>query len=97
MTDRPTSARRRGGLLGWFAAYPKSTAALFLLVLLALFAGLFDRASERGLQSRMITNGQRLAKRSFFEQCVEAGLKHIHVSIQSHLPEVHDFITRNPA
>ncbi len=53
-------------------------------------------ASERGLQSRIITNGQLLARKDFFEQCVAAGLTHLHVSIQSHRPAVHDFITQNP-
>ncbi len=60
-----------------------------------LFATL-HYASERGLQSRVITNGQLLARKAFFEQCVAAGLTHLHVSIQSHRPEVHDFITQNP-
>lgn len=53
MSDRHTSARRRGGLLGWFAAHPKATVVLFLLVLMALVVGLFDYASERGLQRRI--------------------------------------------
>ncbi|MBW2525585.1 MAG: radical SAM protein [Deltaproteobacteria bacterium] len=52
-------------------------------------------ASERGLQSRIITNGQLLADRAFFAECVEQGLCHIHVSFHSYRPEVHDFITRN--
>lgn len=53
-------------------------------------------ARERGLYSRMITNGQLLAEREFFAECVEAGLTHIHVSLHSYRPEVHDFITRYP-
>ena len=53
-------------------------------------------AEERGLYSRMITNGQSLVDRDFFRQCVDAGLSHIHVSLHSYRPEVHDFITRYP-
>jgi MoaA/NifB/PqqE/SkfB family radical SAM enzyme len=53
-------------------------------------------AHERGLYSRMITNGQLLADFGFFERAVEAGLSHIHVSLHSYRPEVHDFITRYP-
>ena len=52
-------------------------------------------AAERGLQSRIITNGQRLADADFFRRCVEAGLGHLHVSLHSHRAEVHDFVTRS--
>lgn len=51
-------------------------------------------ARERGLFSRMITNGQRLADRGFFRRCVDDGLTHIHVSLHSYRREVHDFITQ---
>jgi MoaA/NifB/PqqE/SkfB family radical SAM enzyme len=53
-------------------------------------------AREKGLYSRMITNGQHLADPAFFRKCVDAGLTHIHVSLHSYRPEVHDFITRLP-
>ncbi len=53
-------------------------------------------AAERGLYSRMITNGQLLADHAFFARCVDAGLRHIHVSLHSYRPEVHDFITQYP-
>lgn len=55
-----------------------------------------SHARERGLYSRMITNGQRLSNRDFFRRAVDAGLSHIHVSIHSHRREVHDFITQYP-
>jgi len=51
-------------------------------------------ADELGLHSRMITNGQLIAEPVYFRKVVEAGLKHIHVSLHSYRPEVHDFITR---
>lgn len=53
-------------------------------------------ARERGLYSRMITNGQRLSNEDFFRRAVDAGLSHIHVSLHSHRREVHDFITQYP-
>jgi MoaA/NifB/PqqE/SkfB family radical SAM enzyme len=53
-------------------------------------------ARKRGLHSRMITNGQRLSKKEFFRQAVDAGLTHVHVSLHSHRREVHDFITQYP-
>lgn len=55
-----------------------------------------EYARERGLYSRMITNGQRLSSREYFQRCVDAGLTHVHVSIHSHRREVHDFITQYP-
>ena len=55
-----------------------------------------EYAGKRGLYSRMITNGQRLANKRFFKQAVDAGLTHIHVSLHSYRREVHDFITRYP-
>jgi MoaA/NifB/PqqE/SkfB family radical SAM enzyme len=53
-------------------------------------------ASRKGLHSRMITNGQRLADRDFFREAVGQGLSHVHVSLHSYRPEVHDFITAYP-
>ncbi len=53
-------------------------------------------ARERGLFSRMITNGQLIAEPVYFREVVEAGLTHIHVSLHSRYPAVHDFITRYP-
>ena len=55
-----------------------------------------EYAHKKGLYSRMITNGQLLADRDFFQQAVDAGLTHIHVSLHSYRPEVHDFITAYP-
>jgi MoaA/NifB/PqqE/SkfB family radical SAM enzyme len=55
-----------------------------------------EYAHSKGLHSRMITNGQHLADRSFFQEAVDAGLTHIHVSLHSYRREVHDFITVYP-
>jgi MoaA/NifB/PqqE/SkfB family radical SAM enzyme len=55
-----------------------------------------EYASKRGLFNRMITNGQLLTDRELFQRVVDAGLQHIHVSLHSYRPEVHDFITQYP-
>jgi MoaA/NifB/PqqE/SkfB family radical SAM enzyme len=55
-----------------------------------------EYATERGLYNRMITNGQYLADKAFFQNLVDAGLQHIHVSLHSYRREVHDYITQYP-
>lgn len=55
-----------------------------------------EYARRRGLPGRLITNGQRLADPELFAACVEAGLEHVHLSLHSSRPDVHDFITRTP-
>jgi len=55
-----------------------------------------EEIRRRGLHGRLITNGQRLADPELFAACVRAGLDHVHLSLHSHRPEVHDFITRTP-
>jgi MoaA/NifB/PqqE/SkfB family radical SAM enzyme len=55
-----------------------------------------EYAHSKGLHSRMITNGQLLEDKIFFQEAVDAGLNHIHVSLHSYRPEVHDFITAYP-
>jgi MoaA/NifB/PqqE/SkfB family radical SAM enzyme len=55
-----------------------------------------EYSRARGLYNRMITNGQLLAEEAFFRRVVDAGLQHIHVSLHSYRPEVHDAITRYP-
>lgn len=52
-----------------------------------------EEAAARRLAVRVITNGQLFAERSFLVSCVERGLGHIHLSLYSHRPEVHDGIT----
>jgi MoaA/NifB/PqqE/SkfB family radical SAM enzyme len=53
-------------------------------------------AASRGLAARIITNGQRLAEGALLDELASAGLKHLHVSLYSHDPEVHDALARNP-
>src|SRR5512143_3636646 len=51
-------------------------------------------ATARGLAPRIITNGQRLADGPLLDALAAAGLRHVHVSIHSHDPAVHDAIAR---
>ncbi len=53
-------------------------------------------ATSLGLAARIITNGQRLAEGELLDELAGAGLKHLHVSLYSHDPVVHDDLTRNP-
>ncbi|HEX9051072.1 MAG TPA: radical SAM protein [Anaeromyxobacter sp.] len=57
---------------------------------------LVAHAAARGLAPRVITNGQRLAEGPLLDALVAAGLRHLHVSLYSHDPAVHDGLTRNP-
>lgn len=47
-------------------------------------------ATDQGLHVRMITNGTRLADRKFAQAMAEAGLKLVHVSVYSLIPEIED-------
>ena len=53
-------------------------------------------ATEQGLHVRMITNGTRLANKSFAKEMAEAGLKIVHVSIYSVIEEVEDELRGTP-
>jgi MoaA/NifB/PqqE/SkfB family radical SAM enzyme len=53
-------------------------------------------ALSRGLYVRMITNGQRIARFDYLKSLVDAGLRHVHVSIHSYRPEVQDFLSATP-
>ena len=55
-----------------------------------------EYATKKGLYNRMITNGQLLEEKEYFQRVVDAGLQHIHVSLHSYRQEVHDFITDYP-
>ena len=52
-------------------------------------------ASERGLHSRVITNGQRMADLDYLKTLVDAGLNHVHVSIQTYDERLQAFLSQN--
>ncbi|MFZ5479984.1 MAG: radical SAM protein [Myxococcota bacterium] len=51
---------------------------------------------EKGLFVRMISNGQRLADLAWLRELVRKGLSHVHLSLHSWRPHVHDFLTQTP-
>jgi organic radical activating enzyme len=53
-------------------------------------------ASSRTIAPRIITNGHALADGPLLDELVAAGLRHLHLSLYSHDPAVHDALTRNP-
>ncbi|RJO73286.1 MAG: radical SAM protein [Myxococcales bacterium] len=57
---------------------------------------LIHYARERGMPSRMITNGQKTARADYLARLVEAGLTHLHLSIHSWREDVHDYLTQTP-
>lgn len=65
--------------------------------LYADLAAVLAHARTRGVAARLITNGQRTADRGYLETLVAAGLGHVHLSLQSHRPEVQAALTENPA
>lgn len=57
---------------------------------------LVSHAGARGIAPRLITNGHALAEGPLLGDLVAAGLRHLHVSLYSHDPAVHDELTCNP-
>ena len=53
-------------------------------------------AARAGLAVRVITNGQETARPGVLGALRRAGLRHLHVSLHSHLARVQDRIARNP-
>lgn len=53
-------------------------------------------ARSKSLFVRMITNGHRIADPAFLAGLVAAGLTHVHLSLHSARPAVHDFLTQTP-
>ena len=53
-------------------------------------------AQKAGAVTGLITNGRRLGDEAYVERLVEAGLDFVQITLESHLPEVHDAITQVP-
>lgn len=53
-------------------------------------------AAERGLPSRIVTNGQKTSNPDYFRELVDAGLNHVHLSIQSLDRELQGRLTQKP-
>lgn len=57
---------------------------------------LLSYAQGIGAVTGLITNGRRLKDEEYVERLVEAGLDFVQITLESHIPEVHDAITRAP-
>lgn len=53
-------------------------------------------AKEKGMPSRIISNGMMCASLPYVEKLAQAGLKLIHFSVYSYNPKIHDFLTDTP-
>jgi radical SAM protein with 4Fe4S-binding SPASM domain len=51
---------------------------------------LIAHAEKNGQITGLNTNGRRLMNRSFLQSLVDAGLDHVQITFESHLPEIHD-------
>ena len=54
-----------------------------------------DYCRRNNFPCRLITNAQKTADKKYLRILIESGLKHIHVSIYSHRPEIQDYLTQN--
>jgi len=50
-------------------------------------------AQEKGTVTGLVTNGRRLKDKEYVQKLVDAGLDFVQITIESHDPSVHDFIT----
>ncbi|MBM3957552.1 MAG: radical SAM protein [Gemmatimonadetes bacterium] len=57
---------------------------------------LVEHAEDLGLITGLLTNGRRLGGGDLMERLAEAGLDHVQVTIESHLPGVHERMTGCP-
>ncbi len=51
-------------------------------------------AQKKGLVTGLITNGRRLADKKYVESLEESGLDFVQVTLESHKPEIHDYMTQ---
>ena len=56
---------------------------------------LIERAQNNGQITGINTNGRRLSDPKFVQRLVDAGLDHIQITLESHDPEIHDFMVKN--
>jgi radical SAM protein with 4Fe4S-binding SPASM domain len=51
---------------------------------------LIHHAEHNGQITGLNTNGRKLKDQAFLQQLVDAGLDHVQITLESHLPEIHD-------
>lgn len=57
---------------------------------------LIQYARDRNVACRITTNGQKTSDEKYLEKLLDAGLKHINISVYSHKKEIHDGTACNP-
>lgn len=57
-------------------------------------AQLVHHAQSNGQITGLLTNGRLLAETDLVHRLIEAGLDHVQITLESHLPEVHDGMVR---
>jgi len=61
--------------------------------LLKYLPELLRYAQEKGTVTGLVTNGRRLKDKEYVQRLVDAGLDFVQITIESHDPSIHDFIT----
>ena len=56
---------------------------------------LIQHAEQNGQITGINTNGRRLSDQSYVKTLIDAGLDHIQITLESHIPEIHDRMVRN--
>ena len=56
---------------------------------------LIKHAEDNGQITGLNTNGIRLSDMTFVEQLVNAGLDHVQITMESHIPEIHDLMVNH--
>jgi radical SAM protein with 4Fe4S-binding SPASM domain len=51
---------------------------------------LISYAEKKGLITGLNTNGRRLSDKAYLSELVKNGLDHVQITLESHLPEIHD-------
>jgi radical SAM protein with 4Fe4S-binding SPASM domain len=57
---------------------------------------LIQYAEKKGLVTGLNTNGRRLANTIYLQSLVGAGLDHVQITFESHVPEIHDLMVHSP-
>jgi radical SAM protein with 4Fe4S-binding SPASM domain len=57
---------------------------------------LLQYAQNSGLVSGLITNGRKLSDKGYVKSLADAGLDFVQITVESHIPEVHDKMTCSP-
>jgi len=57
---------------------------------------LVAHAEKNGQITGLNTNARRLRDRKFLDSLVEAGLDHVQITIESHIPRIHDYMVQAP-